>query len=235
MQNPRSKLSWSWLRAIAPQLHPLQSYPWQTWILASLGVWVGTVLFAIPVAAHHPMGGDAPTNAFEGIMSGLAHPIVGVDHVAFIVATGLLAALKPQGFWIPIAFVLTSLAGTGIHLINVDLPALELLISLSVLGFGILLTLNKIPNLSLLIGLAAISGLFHGYAYGEAIIGAEMTPIVAYLLGFTTIQILVAIATYRIGQAFSSQVAAQIAPWVRSAGFVICGVGAAFLSSVILG
>jgi len=38
---------------------------------------------------------------------------------------------------------------------------------------------NK-PNWLVLTVLGAIAGLFHGYAYGESIIGAGMTPLFAY-------------------------------------------------------
>jgi urease accessory protein len=37
------------------------------------------------------------------------------------------------------------------------------------------------------------AGIFHGYAYGESIIGAETTPLVAYMAGFACIQYSVAV------------------------------------------
>ena len=63
------------------------------------------LVVASPAAAHHPLGGGVPSNFFEGFLSGLAHPVIGFDHLAFIVAIGLVAALKPQGWLMPIAFV----------------------------------------------------------------------------------------------------------------------------------
>jgi len=39
-----------------------------------------------------------------------------------------------------------------------------------------MLVINK-PNWLVLTVLGAIAGLFHGYAYGESIIGAGMTPL----------------------------------------------------------
>ena len=70
------------------------------------------LVFASPASAHHPMGGRVPSNFFEGFMSGLAHPVIGLDHLAFIVAVGLFAAVKPQGFLIPLFFVLSAMLGT---------------------------------------------------------------------------------------------------------------------------
>ena len=42
--------------------------------------------------AHHAMGGTTPQTLAQGLLSGLAHPVIGLDHLAFTVAAGLLAA-----------------------------------------------------------------------------------------------------------------------------------------------
>ncbi|NEP14497.1 MAG: hydantoin utilization protein A [Symploca sp. SIO2C1] len=196
---------------------------------------ISLLLTGTPAAAHHPFGGETPSNFFEGLLSGFGHPIIGPDHFAFVVAVGLLAAIKERGIFIPIAFVLTALAGTGIHLMSLDLPAPEVVISASVLLFGIMLALKNSPNSTVLIVLAAIAGLFHGYAYGEAIVGADMTPLVAYLTGFTLIQLAIALLAFQIGKSAIRQVTEQPTLVLRFAGFTIGGAGAAFLSSAILG
>jgi urease accessory protein len=195
-------------------------------------------LSALPAAAHHPTGGDAPSNMLEGLLSGIAHPIIGVDHLAFVIATGLLAAVTGLGIWLPVAFVVASLIGTGLHLQEMDLIGVETLISASVLAFGILLASPKLPPRGWVLGLGAIAGIFHGYAYGEAVIGAEMTPILAYLVGFGVIQLGVAIAAQIIAtRTLPNATAESGSPKMnlRFAGFVICGAGAAFLSAVLLG
>ena len=46
----------------------------------------------VPALAHHPMGGAAATTAWQGFVSGVAHPVVGLDHLAFLLAAGVLAA-----------------------------------------------------------------------------------------------------------------------------------------------
>ena len=43
-------------------------------------------------------------------------------------------------------------------------------------------------------------GLAHGYAYGEAIVGAEPTPIFAYLIGLTAVQGAVVLAGYALAR-----------------------------------
>lgn len=206
---------------------------WQVGFLALLTI-VGLLLSSSPAIAHHATGGKLPSNFFAGFMAGLAHPIIGLDHFAFVVSVGLLAAVSRQGILIPVAFVLAAMAGTGLHLTQLSLPAAEFVISGSVLLFGILLAMKQRPNDWILTGLAAIAGLFHGYAYGEAIFGAEMTPLIAYLVGFTVIQLAIAIAAFWLGKAVLKQATEQPSLPLRFAGFVICGVGIAFLSTLIV-
>ncbi|NER51587.1 MAG: hypothetical protein F6J92_34080 [Symploca sp. SIO1A3] len=196
---------------------------------------ISLLLSATPAAAHHPFGGETPSNFFEGLFSGLGHPIIGPDHLAFVVAVGLLAAIKERGILIPIAFVLAAVAGTGIHLMSLDLPIPEVIISASVLLFGVMLALKNSPSSMVMAALAAIAGLFHGYAYGEAVVGAEMTPLVGYLAGFTLIQLAIALSAFQVGKYAMKQVTEQPTLVLRFAGYTICGAGAAFLSSSILG
>ncbi len=188
---------------------------------------------ASPASAHHPMGGKIPSNFFEGFLSGLAHPVIGVDHLAFIVTIGLFAATKSQGIFIPLAFVLSAMLGAGIHLLGASLPVVELIVSTSILLFGILLTIKNSPNLLVMISLSSVAGLFHGYAYGEAIFGAQTTALVAYLAGFTVIQLVISSTAFFIGQKVLKGDFGQISPNLRSAGLIICGIGAAFLASNI--
>ena len=49
------------------------------------------------------------------------------------------------------------------------------------------------PPVSLLAALLAVAGVFHGYAYGESIVGAETAPLAAYMIGFGVIQSCVAV------------------------------------------
>lgn len=194
----------------------------------------GLLLAATPAMAHHPFGGNTPGNAVEGFLSGLGHPVIGPDHLAFVLAAGLLAAVMGRGLLIPIGFVLASLAGTLVHLMGVNLPAPEFFISASVLGFGVLLALRQQPPTLVVATLATLAGLFHGYAYGEAVVGADMAPIMAYLLGFASIQMAIAVAAYGVARRFG-QAGQTPTMNLRFAGFTLAGVGAAFLSSVVLG
>ena len=189
-----------------------------------------------PVQAHHPLGGKTPVTFIEGLLSGFGHPIIGLDHFAFVIAIGLLALLTSRlGILLPIAFSLATALGTVIHLSSINLPVPELIIAISVFTIGLALAINRQFNLLLLIILGAIAGLFHGYAYGEAIFGAEMTPVAAYLLGFASIQILISAIAFYLGKLTVNQVTKPANLYLRFAGFTISGIGLTFLSNAILG
>jgi urease accessory protein len=189
-----------------------------------------------PALAHHPMGGKLPSNFIEGLLSGLGHPVIGVDHLAFVIAIGLLAALSNRlGMIVPLAFMLTTAVGTLIHLQSIDLPVVELVISASVLLIGILLAQTKQTNLALLTVIGAIAGIFHGYAYGESIVGAETMAIEAYLLGFCLIQLAISAIAFYLGKIILKKSPQASHLPLRFAGFTISGIGFAFLSSTILG
>ncbi len=209
------------------------SIGWRTRTIAAL-TGIGVLLAATPASAHHAMGSKLPANFFEGFLSGVAHPIIGIDHLAFVIASGLLAALLGQkGLWVPIAFAIAAMGGTQIHIMQWNLPAAETCIALSVLTFGLLLALKERPHPLLTIALAAIAGIFHGYAYGESIVGAQMTPLLAYLAGFTLIQLSIALLARYIGGTTLQAVSERPTLALRFAGFTICGIGAAFLATSI--
>jgi len=204
------------------------------------GIALLVILFATQKAmAHHAFGGETPDNFIKALLSGLAHPVIGIDHLAFVVSSGLLAAGQTLGIFIPVAFVLTAMVGTGIHVLAINLPLPELIISASVIAFGVLLAMSKNQKNSPIqaigiIAIAAIAGIFHGYAYGEAIVGANMTPLLAYLAGFTLIQLLIAWGAYAIGKMLLNKGDLSF-PVLRFLGFSIAGIGMVFLTSSIFG
>ncbi|MCC0176414.1 HupE/UreJ family protein [Waterburya agarophytonicola K14] len=204
--------------------------------VSSIALAISLVLNASPVLAHHPNGGKIPSTLMAGFLSGLGHPVIGIDHLVFVIAIGLLAALSSRlGMVIPIAFIVATAIGTGVHLQSIDLPLVELIISASVLGMGIFLTRKKQANLALLTAVSAIAGIFHGYAYGESIVGAETTALGAYLLGFCAIQLGISIVAYYLGKQMLHRTTLPTNLPLRFAGFTICGIGLGFLSNTILG
>ncbi len=181
-----------------------------------------------PAAAHHAMEGRTPASFLEGFLSGVAHPVIGLDHLAFVVAIGLLSVKQVRGALLPLVFVVTAMVGTGLHIMKVDLPVPEIMIALSVIALGLLLAIACPWNFGVVAGLAAIAGLFHGYAYGESIVGAEMTPLVAYLLGFTVIQLAISLLAFWLGRKATQSSSRMIPAFMRYFGYGVCVIGVVF-------
>lgn len=196
------------------------------------------LLLTAPALAHHPTGNQTPSTFVAGFLSGLGHPVIGLDHLAFVIAVGLLAATRAKGVILPIAFVVAALFGTGIHLAEVSLPWAEVWISASVLAIGLVITFgSQIPTLALA-PLAGFAGIFHGYAYGESIIGATSTPLTAYLLGFTAIQLGISLGAFWLGRRGLEPKPAtegQPSSHLRKAGWAIGGMGLALTYAQVLG
>lgn len=187
----------------------------------------GVLLVASSSAsAHHPMGGATPETFGQGMLSGLGHPIIGLDHFAFLVVAILLScALKGASrFVVPLAFVGATVGGTALHLGAANIPMSEMLIAATVVIGAVLVLSKNYLGALMLSGVFAVSGVLHGYAYGEAIVGAEMTPLVSYLVGFAAIQYLII-----AGGALGLEKATQHSETMRSLATRVSGI-AAFLT-----
>ncbi|MCD6071023.1 MAG: urease accessory protein UreJ [Microvirga sp.] len=143
---------------------------------------------ATPALAHHPMGGMIPATFTQGLLSGLGHPVIGLDHLAALVGVGLVASRFARGLTLPVFWIVAMAAGVGVHLASANLPYAEALVALSVVAIGIAATMRTTLPYALVAALFAAGGALHGYALGEAIIGAEAAPLAAYLIGLVAVQ-----------------------------------------------
>ncbi len=191
--------------------------------LASLPLLAGSI---VPAFAHHMEGGKLPDSFAAGLLSGVGHPIIGLDHFAFIAGVGIASAFLPRGIIGILAFVAATIAGCALHLRGVTLPAAEIVVAGSVLFVGAAIMSGRAMPTMLAASIFALAGLFHGYAYGEAIFGAEPTPVAAYLIGFAAIQTAIAAVAMLITGSLASMASAVPA---RLAGAVIAGIGLTFL------
>lgn len=148
--------------------------------------------------AHHVMDYAMPATALEGLLSGLGHPVIGIDHLLFIAGAGVLAARLRRGYLPPLVFVIASVTVAGMRYLGVDVGLDELWIagSLVVLG-AIMLAARELAG-GVVAVLFLVAGALHGYALAEAIVGAEPAPLAAYLAGLTLIQSAIAIAAWWI-------------------------------------
>ncbi|HET8918892.1 MAG TPA: HupE/UreJ family protein [Xanthobacteraceae bacterium] len=193
-------------------------------------VGAGLLATAGTASAHHLMGGKTPSTFADGILSGVGHPIIGPDHLAFLVALGITVGVGRLSLITPFLFLVAMAFGVAAHVAAVNIQAAELIVSASVLIVGVLIALDwRIPA-SGWAAIFSIAGFFHGYAYGESIYGAEVTPLAAYLVGLVAVQ-----TVLTVGIAFASRAvwtASRIGP--RLVGAAICGVGFTVLVGQII-
>jgi urease accessory protein len=203
-----------------------------------LGAWVVALVLltfaADPAAAHHVMGGKLPATLTQGLLSGLGHPIIGLDHLAAIVAVGCIAAWYRFGPALAIGFVVAMMAGVALHLREANVPASEVLVALSVIALGATLVSRKALHPAAALALFVIAGLLHGYALGESIAGAEATPLAAYLIGLAVIQSVIALGVMMLARLLAQPAWREMAP-ARLIGAGIVGVGLAALMQQFAG
>ncbi|MFM8260375.1 MAG: HupE/UreJ family protein [Vulcanococcus sp.] len=176
-------------------------------------------LAATPASAHHLMDlfHQSEPTPLAGLLSGVGHPLLGPDHLLFLLALGLVG-LRQSGRWL-IGLLATGLAASGLGLLLPGLPGAETLVALSLVLVGLVL-LDRAPRWTLLPAFA-----LHGYVLSASVLGWETTPVATYLLGLLISQgalLLLALQAVR----------AAAARWslgqLRLAAGLLMGVGGAF-------
>ena len=195
-----------------------------------LALTIAGLAAATPALAHHPMGGMIPATFTQGLLSGLAHPVIGLDHLAALVGVGLVASRFARGLTLPAFWMVAMAAGVGLHLMSASLPYAEILVALSVVSIGIAATVRATLPYALIAGLFAAGGAVHGYALGESIIGAEATPLVAYLVGLVAVQTLLTAGIAFAARFIMKGSLASPSLQFRLAGLAVAVAGAAFLA-----
>jgi urease accessory protein len=123
---------------------------------------LGLVAVAQPAAAHSLGAGGT------GLGAGLAHPLLGLDHLLALLGAGLWASwLGGRLRWaLPAAFLGALFLGALLAWQGLVLPAVEPMIAASVLVFG-LLGASAVRSGGLLGLIVTLGfGLFHGQAHG---------------------------------------------------------------------
>ena len=98
-------------------------------------------LIASPALAHHPLAGAPMETLSDGILSGVGHPVLGFDHLFFVIAVGIAAVFTGRALTAPLGFIAGMLGGCALILAGVTLPLVELAIAAS------LLTTMRLPAL----------------------------------------------------------------------------------------
>ncbi|HEY8158217.1 MAG TPA: HupE/UreJ family protein [Methylobacter sp.] len=133
--------------------------------------WLIAVLFLVSPSLYAHTGGQID----HSLVSGMLHPLTGIDHLLVLLAVGLIAA-KQGGkavFAFPAVFFGLMAAGALLSTVAVQIPFVESLIALSLVAFGLLVIANDRLRASthpiiLFLGVSFFA-VFHGYAHAEEI------------------------------------------------------------------
>lgn len=141
-------------------------------LLAALSLFAGTA------SAHT---GD---HTASGLIGGLTHPFMGLDHVLAMVAVGLWAAQQGgRARWaVPAAFVGAMGVGAVLAGSGWIVPQVESGIALSVLVLGLLIAAQRHASMFAGMALVGVFALFHGTAHGLEMPQAGSS--VLYVMGF---------------------------------------------------
>lgn len=117
----------------------------------------------LPVAEAHTFGSQG-----AGLMAGLTHPFVGLDHLLAMIAVGIWAGqLGGRAVWlIPLTFVSVMAAAATLASFGLLLPLMEPAIACSVLVLGLLIAGSVRLPTSVSALLVSLFAVFHGYAHG---------------------------------------------------------------------
>ena len=144
------------------------------WLAAALVA--SSLLFSSPALAHHfaDLGQMKPTWS-NGVISGLAHPLLGPDHLVFLLALSLVALQRRWGW--ALGLLLVGLLGGAAGLAWPGLPGAEALVACTLVVEALVL-LRRLPPVLLLPAMA-----LHGYVLSVSVFGWSTMPVAAYGAG----------------------------------------------------
>jgi urease accessory protein len=162
-------------------------------------------------------------HAHTTFLSGVLHPLTGIDHLVAMVAVGIWSALALRQVWhAPAVFVLAMGVGMVLGSAGFDHVAIEPMIATSVVVMGLLVGARNVLSVRVALGLVAAFGLCHGAAHGIVLQGADVfAPVLGMLLSTLVLHMLGVVLGQR---AFASRVWLQ-----RLSGGAFAALGVALL------
>jgi urease accessory protein len=152
----------------------------------------------------------------SGLLAGLAHPLLGLDHLLALLAVGLWAAQQHGAArWaLPLTFVACMALGGLLGFAGVQLPQVETGIAASVLALGLLVAFAARLPLAVAMALTAMFALGHGVAHGLEL------PLSASPWGYAFGFALATAALHGAGYGLARGLPTTAAPLIRLAGAV---------------
>ena len=119
-----------------------------------------------------------------GFLTGVQHPVSGLDHVLAMIAVGLWGAqLGSPALWmLPVAFPMMMACGGMLGLMGLPMPGVEVGIAVSAVVLGVMVLAEARPTLSATLAIVAFFAVFHGHAHGTEL--PEGQSGLLYSMGF---------------------------------------------------
>lgn len=179
-----------------------------------------SMLATLPAYAHTGIG------AVHGLLDGIIHPLIGIDHLLVMLAVGLWAAMRGgKSLWLlPLAFVTAMGVGAGLSMLGITINAAETWVAASVVAAGVLVWRNTRMSSVLAVALVSVFALAHGYVHAlELTDGANA---LAYSAGF----LLTTAALHGLGLAVGLLAAARLRMLGAVLGLICALVGVGLLA-----
>jgi len=188
----------------------------------ALHFWIIVVTILWPLYAWAHVGsGEA-----GGFVTGLQHPISGLDHVIAMLAVGLWGAqLGNPALWLlPVVFPMMMAGGGCLGLLGIPLPGVEVGIAVSAIVLGLMVLAEARLKIYLAMVIVAFFAIFHGHAHGTELPAGQSGLL--YSIGFVAATGCLHAVGIAIGLIHRWQVG-RLA--LRGAGSIVCGGGIYFL------
>ena len=187
-----------------------------------LFLWIILVAFFYPLYAWaHVEGGEA-----GGFLTGLQHPVSGLDHVIAMLAVGLWGGqLGAPAIWLlPVVFPMMMAGGGMLGLVGIPIPGVEIGIAVSAVILGCMVLTEARLKIQLAMIIVAFFAIFHGHAHGTELPMGQSGLL--YSIGFVSATGCLHGMGIALGTIHNWQVG-RLA--LRGTGSVICAAGIYFL------
>lgn len=201
----------------------------------------GARLLAVPVTAavlsatvvQPVLGHENQVIQYGSFLTGLTHPVLGLDHFLAMVSVGIVSALIGGRaiLTVPATFVAMMMVGGIAGASEVGLPseAVELAIAISVILLGAVILLDRRLATPVAMAVVAFFGFFHGFAHGAEI--PAIADALVYAIGFvsgTALLHLLGVLIGDIAKRYQNGI-----PVLRAGGALFVAVGVMFIAGVM--
>lgn len=176
----------------------------------------------------HPAPAQAHLIGGSGLLSGLSHPLFGLDHLLTMVAVGVIGTRLggKMAFVLPLVFVTFMTLGGIAAVSGIDLPFAEAGIAISVLFLGTVIAVDRKIPLGAALATIALFAIFHGHAHGDEL--PHIAHPAAYFTGFILSTALLHLSGIAIGIYAGKTLKTENALRLAGVGMSIAGIAFLF-------